>query len=320
MSICYIVPYFGKLPPNFDLWLLGCKCNPTIDWIIYTDDRTDYDYPENVKVKYCTYAYFTSRIQGFYDFDVSFDRPWRLALMKPAYGEIFQDDIKGYDFWGFCDIDLMWGNIRNFYTDEILNRYDRVGFQGHSTLMRNTEQNNKIYRAIVPGAINYIDVFSGKSDFSFDGNGLDAIFQYLGKEYYHNTDFANLLKYNSGFYLYAMPDDDKQNNKFQIFTWHGGTLLRHYLNKNGSIESREFCYIHFWCRPMKFDVHTLNTDSTYYIYPDVMTDKEIGITVKSLKKYGSRSRIPFLLDMLWVNRHKISWRKIVFNIKGMLGK
>lgn len=42
-TICYIIPYFGKLPKNFALYLLGCAQNPTIDWKILTDDRTPYE-------------------------------------------------------------------------------------------------------------------------------------------------------------------------------------------------------------------------------------------------------------------------------------
>ena len=49
-SICYIIPYFGHLPDNFNLWLISCKVNSTVNWLIYTDDKTSYDYPENVKV------------------------------------------------------------------------------------------------------------------------------------------------------------------------------------------------------------------------------------------------------------------------------
>jgi hypothetical protein len=36
-----------------------------------------------------------------------------------AYGEIFANELHEYDFWGFSDIDLIWGNIRNFYTEEL---------------------------------------------------------------------------------------------------------------------------------------------------------------------------------------------------------
>ena len=54
-SIAYVVPYFGKFPKGFQFWLLSCKCNPSIDWLIFTDDKTPYDYPENVKVTYWTF-------------------------------------------------------------------------------------------------------------------------------------------------------------------------------------------------------------------------------------------------------------------------
>jgi len=29
-------------------------------------------------------------------------------------------------FWGYCDIDLIFGNIRAFMTDELLNEYDII--------------------------------------------------------------------------------------------------------------------------------------------------------------------------------------------------
>ena len=175
-SICYIVPYFGKLPENFQLWLLGCKFNPTVDWIIYTDDRRKFDYPQNVKVKYCSFEEIKKRIQSFYDFKVDLSRPWRLALMKSAYGEIFKDDLTGYDFWGYCDIDLMWGNIRAFYTDKVLQKYERIGYQGHSTLFPNDAKLNLQYRTIIPDHLNYIDVFSGKCDFSWDESGMNMVY------------------------------------------------------------------------------------------------------------------------------------------------
>ena len=99
-SIAYIIPYFGKLPKNFPLWLLGCKCNPTVNWIILTDDKTIYDYPLNVRVIYTSYQNVVNRIKSHFNFEVLIDRPWRLSLFKPAYGEIFAEELQGYDFWG----------------------------------------------------------------------------------------------------------------------------------------------------------------------------------------------------------------------------
>ena len=178
-----------------------CKYNPSIDWIIYTDDKRCFDYPKNVKVQYCSFEEMKKRIQSFYDFEVDLSRPWRLALMKPAYGEIFSDDLKGYDFWGYCDIDLMWGDIRKFYTEEILNNFERIGFQGHSTLFPNNIKLNLQYRTIIPNQINYIDVFSGKLDFSWDESGINMIYTYLNKKSleFREVCFAHLEKYKKGF-------------------------------------------------------------------------------------------------------------------------
>lgn len=145
-SIAYVVPYFGKFPKGFQFWLLSCKCNPSIDWLIFTDDKTPYDYPENVKVTYWTFDQMKKKVQAIYDFPIFLERPYKLCDFKPAYGEIFADELKDYDFWGHCDIDLVWGNIRKFYTDEVLGQYEKVGFNGHSNLYKNTPEVCARYR------------------------------------------------------------------------------------------------------------------------------------------------------------------------------
>ena len=41
-TILFICPYFGKLPiAHMKLWLLSCEKNPTINWLILTDDYTE---------------------------------------------------------------------------------------------------------------------------------------------------------------------------------------------------------------------------------------------------------------------------------------
>ena len=315
-SIAYIIPYFGKLPKNFPLWLLGCKCNPTVNWIILTDDKTIYDYPLNVKVIYTSYQNVVNRIKSHFDFEVLIDRPWRLSLFKPAYGEIFSEELQGYDFWGYCDIDLMWGNIRKFYTEDVLDHHDRVGFLGHSTLYRNNKENNARYKVIVPGEINYIDVFTGKSGYSFDENGMDAIFDYLHLPYYNKIVIADLEKYESGFVLGHFPKTENYKNAYQIFTWLDGTLIRNYFDGN-EICKDEFLYVHFFCRPMKYVWKKLDSKNTFYIYPDVMTDKNIGVTINSIKKYGTRGAVAFFLNSLWVNRHKITVKRILINFRNL---
>ena len=47
-----ICPYFGKLPGNFQIWLDSCAYNKKIDFIIFTDDRTEFKVPQNVQIIY----------------------------------------------------------------------------------------------------------------------------------------------------------------------------------------------------------------------------------------------------------------------------
>lgn len=313
-SICYIIPYFGTLPNNFNLWLLGCKLNPSVNWIIITDDKSSYSYPNNVSVIYSTFDSVIDRIRKRFSFEVVIDRPWRLALFKSAYGEIFEKELKGYDFWGHCDIDLMWGDIRSFYTNDILAKYQRIGFLGHSTLYKNIKEVNARYKHIVKGEINYIDVYSGKSGYSFDENGMDAIYKDLGIPYYNEVILADLEKYTAGFFCNHFPSSDDKKNKRQIFTWEKGHVYRYYL-MHGKIYKEEFLYIHFFCRPMKYDVSNISEETIYYMYPDIMTDKIFPITIRNLKKYGTRTKVAFIINALWVNRHKITFQRICNNIR-----
>ena len=66
-KIIYINLYFGSLPNNFQLYLKSCKYNSTVDWLIFTDDNTEYDYPENVKVKYTSFDKISKLIARNFD-------------------------------------------------------------------------------------------------------------------------------------------------------------------------------------------------------------------------------------------------------------
>lgn len=319
-SICYIIPFFGKLPGKaFQLWLTSCKANPTVNWLIYTDDKTAYNYPENVAVKYCSYEEMLEKLQNNFDEKIEVKTPWHLSLFKPAYGEIFSDDLIGYDFWGYCDIDLMWGDIRRFFTEEILEKYDRIGFYGHSTIFRNTPEVNARYKVIVPGELNYKDAFFKGNRYSFDENGIDAIYNYLDIPYFQEIIFANLTKYERKFHLDAMPDEDEYKNNRQVFTWKNGRLARHYLH-GGKIFDEEFLYIHFWCRPMSYKISKFTEDTEYLIYSDVVSDKPFQLTKSLINRKGISHPISFYAKSLWKNRHKLTPERIIFNIKGALGK
>ena len=316
-SIAYVVPYFGKFPKGFQFWLMSCGCNPTIDWLIFTDDHTDYNYPPNVKVQYWTFEQMKDRAQQVFDFAISLERPYKLCDYKPAYGEIFADELKGYDFWGDCDIDLVWGNIRQFYTDELLSQYEKIGFNGHSMIFKNTPEVCARFRTCLEGKLNYKEVYSTDKGYAFDEPGMDTIYEGLGIPVYKGIDFANLLKYDYGFYLDWQSEKDREKNEAQIFTWKNGVITRYYLYW-GNIETQEYMYLHYWCRPTTFRIKEYNPEKQYLIYPDTTTDKYYEITSELIKKKSKRSKIKYYAKSIWFNRKKITIERIIFNIKGML--
>ena len=125
-SICLVILYFGKLPNYFNLWLTSCKYNNTINFLLFTDDKTKYDYPNNVRVIYTTFEEIRNQIQSKFDFRITLEKPYKLCDFKPAYGYIFNKYLKGYDFWGHCDLDVIFGNLRKFLPEEILKEYDKI--------------------------------------------------------------------------------------------------------------------------------------------------------------------------------------------------
>lgn len=320
-KICYIVPYFGRLPQNFELWLNSCKTNPTIDWLIYIDDKTPYEYPNNVKVTYCTFDEIKRKIQSNFDFEINISRPWKLCDFRPAYGEIFSEDIQEYEFWGHCDLDVLWGNIRRFITNEILEKYEKIGFQGHSTLYKNTKEVNKRYQIKSSKYPSYKEIFKDEKGYCFDENIICSIYDELGIPYYHETIFAHLRKFEYNFVLAHVPENEEYKNKNQIFLWDSGTLNRLYL-ANNQIYKEEFMYIHFFCRPITFKEKEFTIKSKYLIYPEELIDynNEFELTYNFIKKKSKKRKIRFFLKAIYFNRKKITLKKIMFNIKGMIAR
>lgn len=316
-TIAYVIPYFGKFPKGFEFFLLSCKNNPTIDWLIFTDDKTEYDYPSNVKVTYYTFEEIKKKVQSNFDFEIVLDRPYKFCDYKPAYGEIFHDELKDYDYWGMCDLDLAWGNIRKFITDDILNDYERIGCLGHSTIFRNTQIVNARYRTKVTNGIDYKIAFTSENSFAFDEVGMDNIYRELGIETYKETIFANLKKYDYGFFLDLMPEKEAYKNQNQIFTLQDGKIIRHYICKD-KIFNEEFMYIHFWCRPITYKPKKYESIKNYVIYADVVDELNEEITIKYISKKSKRSKIKYYTKSIWYNRKKITLKRILFNIKGMI--
>lgn len=279
-KIVFIIPYFGRFNNYFPLWLNSCKMNPNVDWLIFTDDKTKYEYPKNVYVNYTSFRWIQNRIRKKFDFDVSIDRPYKLCDYRVAYGYLFQDFIKDYRMWGYCDVDLIWGNISYFITSDIIDEYDKIGILGHCTLYKNTEEINTVFMKKLNGVERYKQVFTEEYNNSFDeefNRSINNIFYEYGYKVYDSLDIANIYTKSSDFKLTWQEgtDDYKvEKRKRAFFNWDNGNLYR-YIKNNGLLEKREYLYIHMQSRAMMMKLPEHYRES-YKIIPNVFEPLEIS--------------------------------------------
>lgn len=169
-SIAMLTCWYGDYPWYFPYFVHSCVYNPTVDFIIITNNlETIPNKPKNVKIIYKTPDDIRNLASQKLGFTVNLEYPYKLCDFKPAYGFIFSDILQDYDFWGHGDIDMVYGNIRDFMTEELLSEYDVVSSRhdfitGTFCLYRNIEFTNTLFKQ----SKDYKLVFSRPEHFCFD--------------------------------------------------------------------------------------------------------------------------------------------------------
>ena len=169
-----IIPYFGNIPDYFNLWLKSAEANCEFNFYIYTDLALKVNKNSNVKIKYMTFDFIKQKIKRMFGNSVKINSPYKLCDYKPAYGDIFYDDIKEFDFWGFCDIDLIFGYLSHFITDDIMDKNEKVFYHGHFSLFKNTPTMNRLYLRKYNGVCDYNIAFHTNYCCHFDEDGTVA--------------------------------------------------------------------------------------------------------------------------------------------------
>lgn len=272
-TIAFVIPWGGVLPNYFRLWLKTCETNPTVDFFVFTDDKTHYNAPPNVRIINMEYGDIIRLFQSNFDFNIAITKPYKFCDFKPAYGEIFTNYLKGYDFWEYCDIDLLWGDIRKFITEDILNSYDRIYTRGHCSIFRNNTTVNAYYRTLPNmGHQNWKDVFQSEGSFCFDewaghmGGGFSTIMKSNNIKMYDKADMAD-LKVNSARFSVNRRDDIPVTKEL-YFKWNDGRITANILDA----ELAEFVYVHFQKRSPAIRLDKKEIESINLVCPNLLKD------------------------------------------------
>lgn len=152
-SLAIVVTYFGKAPLWLPAFLLSCRDNRDIQWFLYADFEAPAPLPANVTLRPMELGELRSRATDVFGTRIAITHRRKICDLKPAYGLIFADDLQPFDFWACSDLDIVWGDIRRFVTDALLDDYDIVSsrserMSGHFTLFRNTAAINRTFELI----------------------------------------------------------------------------------------------------------------------------------------------------------------------------
>lgn len=166
-KVCLIMPYFGAWPPYFNLFLKGCEHNPELNILFFTDLTPPSSTPENVTFHHCTLEQIKLALDEIIGFECALLTPYKLCDFRPVYGLVFKTYIRQFDFWGWGDIDVIYGRIKESGLYELLRNHDIVSFRGKwlsgsFCLVRNDDTLNKLF---------------------FNGNNLSSVFsvgRYMG--------------------------------------------------------------------------------------------------------------------------------------------
>lgn len=243
--IALIACYFGKLPSYISLVLHSAAHNASIDWLIVGDHPPDYPLPPNVSFIPSTLQELEREIERTCDTPVVIHHYYDLTRLKPTYGLCFEKYLAGYDFWGHVDLDMIYGDLRAFLPDEILESNDRIYCRGHLSLFRNTPEVNRYFMLKAPGAPYYKDVLANISREQFDEwDGIWKIFRYHRIKQYHAEVIADIHA-PSAYKVQRFEATELENHPHQVFYWHQGKTYQAYYHWEGGLFDREVAYVHF---------------------------------------------------------------------------
>lgn len=262
-KIAIVLTYFGTPKPYFKFFLESAAKNNTVDFFFAGMDQKLI--PNEPNFHYIAFSIFSfkRRLEEITKESGIVIYPYKSAEYRPAIGLIFDDILKDYDYWGYCDPDIILGNIRGILDKVLEEEYQRVLELGHFCLYKNEASINSFFLHRQDGkyvgrSFSYISHVQENCHFDEMGgiNQLWASFK-LDKWYRNNLIFSDIS--------FASLEMKNANYSFRnrvFYKWDGGRLFE-YLIKGKACYKKEMLYVHFQKRKVDVD-DNLSKDLFYF--------------------------------------------------------
>ncbi|MCO7203589.1 hypothetical protein NH287_08800 [Microbacterium sp. CnD16-F] len=188
-----LLPYFGPFPSTWPLTLRSMERNVGIDWMIFSDQEIPSHQAANVSFCRTSLVELQDRFSKRLGFDVQLPHPYKLCDFKPAYGELFEKEIESYDYWGYCDADVVFGDLASQISGALSVGPEKIFRRGHLSFVRNTPEANSRYRVACSGLPDYRTVFQDETNHAFDEiGGMYERYERLGIHVYENDQLFDI--------------------------------------------------------------------------------------------------------------------------------
>lgn len=285
-KIVLIQLWIGKIPDYFWYHYETTK-NLPIDFLFVTNQNIQLD-SNNYKVLKISEEQIKQLIHqkiGKF-FDVIVYR--NISQLKPSLGDLFSEYITNYDYFGYYDIDTLFGDVHN-YLNPYLDSFEVISFatevfhnrtSGVLTILKNTENNRVLYK-------NRIEVLIEKF-VNYDIHSFD--------EHEFNELLLNNLKVKL---LYDVCNISKENGKLNYDAeWSGGIvkvngvkkMIHHFYDKENTGFDKVGNLILTYFKKM------LRDDFYWVSYLTENIENNVTGLVESLKKYSNRKCIFYTIN------------------------
>ena len=296
-SMRLVVPHFGPRPAYFPLVVRSMAANPDVSWLLLTEQPV-LDAPPNVAVQLCEFEDLAKRIRSHFDFEIALERPYKLCDFRPAFGEIFADELTGYDFWGHSDLDLVFGRIRGHLPAAAFEA-DKILFNGNFSLYRNTAETAGWYRHEV-GKVSYRDAMTNPAAMHFDERaGIYYIVEDLVAPAWHED-----VIFDISFSRYRTRAEAPPGRDPRRYAWEDGEVCEYRLER-GRLVRRTALLIHLQKRVLRAPTSDVLTAERYWILPNgfAVQDRVTPWSVRAARIPRGRELLPFYI------RRAQRWRR-----------
>src|SRR6266542_235207 len=126
MKTTILIPYLGKSPLGFDHFAFSASFVTGADFLFLTDDLSGASPYPNFRIIPFSISEFNALAKGAIGCELGSNHPMKICDFRPAFGLIFAHLLRDSDFWGYCDVDVLFGNISPYLATALLSDYDVI--------------------------------------------------------------------------------------------------------------------------------------------------------------------------------------------------